>query len=261
MKAKVSQRLKFFTFDKKVKQKEESKKESELKSFTKTLAAAIIFAAIVRSFLYEPFHIPSSSMKPTLLIGDYIFVSKYSYGYSKYSFPFSLNLFEGRIFEDSPQRGDAVVFRLPTNPSINYIKRVIGLPKDRIQMRDGQLYINDKAIEKAYIDEFIDQNQTAIPRFKELLPNAKEVMVLDQYSNSPQDNTGIYYVPEGHYFMMGDNRDNSQDSRYLTQVGFVPKENLIGKANIIFFSANDSIWKFWKWHKSIRFSRIFQNID
>ena len=236
-------------------------KEEGFTSFIKTLMAAIVAAAIVRSVLFEPFHIPSSSMKPGLLIGDYIFVSKYSYGYSKYSFPLSLNLFSGRIFKETPKRGDVAVFRLPSDTSINYIKRVIGLPGDTIQVKSGQLYINQQPIEKIYQGEFVDNNQTIIAKFKEILSTEKEVMVLDQYENSPQDNTGIYNVPEGHYFMMGDNRDNSQDSRFLTQVGFVPEENFIGKAGIIFFSVNDNIWKFWKWPSSIRFKRIFHKIN
>jgi len=235
-------------------------KEESLKSFFKTLLAAVICAAIVRSFFYEPFHIPSSSMKPGLLVGDYIFVSKFSYGYSKYSFPFALNLFSGRIWHTTPKRGDVAVFRLPSDPSVNYIKRIVALPGDTVQVKAGQLYINQKPIPKIYIDDFIDDNQTTIAIFKETLPFGKEIMVLDQYPNTPQDNTGIYNVPQEHYFVMGDNRDNSQDSRFSNQVGFIPKENLVGKAGIIFFSVNDKVWKFWKWHNSIRLDRFFKEI-
>jgi signal peptidase I len=230
-------------------------------SFTKTLIAAIICAGIVRSFFYEPFHIPSSSMKPSLLIGDYIFVSKFSYGYSKYSFPLSLNLFSGRIAPKDPKRGDVIVFRLPSDPNINYVKRLIGLPGDTIQMIDGQVYINQKPLPKEYLGNFIDENGLKIKKFTETLPEGNAIITLDQSLNTPQDNTGTYTVPKGHYFMMGDNRDNSQDSRFLSGVGYIPKENLIGKAQIIFFSSNQPFWKFWTWHKSIRWHRFFKKID
>lgn len=239
------------------------KKESDQESwgsFVKTLIAAIICAGIVRSFFYEPFHIPSSSMKPNLLIGDYIFVSKFSYGYSKYSFPFSPNLFAGRIWKKAPQRGDVVVFRLPSDTSINYVKRLIGLPGDQIQMVNGQVFINQKPIPKEYLDDFLDSDNVKIPRFTETLPEGKTIEVLDQSPDMPQDNTGTYIVPEGHYFMMGDNRDNSQDSRFLTHVGYVPEENLIGKAQAIFFSSSEPFWEFWQWHNSIRWHRIFKTV-
>jgi signal peptidase I len=229
-------------------------------SFVNTLVVAVLCAAIVRSFFYEPFHIPSSSMKSNLLIGDYIFVSKFSYGYSKYSFPFSPNLFDGRVFANKPQRGDVVVFRLPSNPSINYIKRLIGLPGDRIQVTGGQLFINEVAVDKEYLDDFVDEDDSKIKRFVETLPEGKKITILDQ-NDSPQDNTGIYVVPEGHYFMMGDNRDNSQDSRFLSSVGYVPEENLVGRATIIFFSDESPFWQFWTWHKTIRWERIFRSID
>ncbi len=240
-------------------------KTPEAKSgFVKTLVTALICAGIVRSLLFEPFHIPSSSMKPGLLIGDYIFVSKFSYGYSRYSFPFGINFFSGRIFDTQPQRGDVVVFRLPSDPRINYVKRLIGMPGDKIQMRDGVLYINElevKKINDGTFDNAASQNEgKAIERFFETLPEGKIVETLDENPNAPQDNTGIYEVPAGHYFMMGDNRDNSQDSRFLTQVGYVPAENLVGKALIIFFSAEDSVWKFWEWDHSIRMKRIFKRI-
>lgn len=240
----------------------EVKKES---GFIKTLITALICAGIVRSFFFEPFHIPSSSMKPGLLIGDYIFVSKFSYGYSRYSFPLGLNFFSGRIFTSQPQRGDVVVFRLPTNPSINYVKRLIGLPGDKIQMRDGVLYINElevKKINEGTFDNSNAQNESQeIERFFETLPEGRIIETLDENPQAPQDNTEIYEVPEGHYFMMGDNRDNSQDSRFLSQVGYVPEENLVGKALIIFFSAEKSVWQFWNWNNSIRLGRIFKKIQ
>lgn len=241
--------------EKKIEKKPESKFE-----FVKTLAAAILCAAIVRSFFFEPFHIPSSSMKPGLLIGDYIFVSKYSYGYSRYSFPFGFDIFSGRIFSDTPKRGDVIVFRLPSDPSINYVKRLVGFPGDKIQMRDGVLYINDQEVKKLRSGTFVDDGREIV-QFTEKLPEGKDIETLDQIAGTPQDDTGIYEVPENHYFMMGDNRDNSQDSRFLSDVGYVPMENLVGKARIIFFSTDKEIWKFWQWHKSVRFSRIFKKID
>jgi signal peptidase I len=231
--------------------------------FFKTLVIALLCAGFVRSFFFEPFHIPSGSMKPNLLIGDYIFVAKYSYGYSRYSFPFGLDLFEGRFWQkNEPKRGDVVVFRLPSNPKINYIKRLIGLPGDRIQMIDGTLYINEQKVEKEYEGIFTEEDSSVgipIRKFVETLPNDKKVTVLDQ-SKTAQDTTGIYEVPQGHYFMMGDNRDNSQDSRYLDFVGYVPEENLVGRASIIFFSASKPIWQIWNWPHSIRFERLINSI-
>jgi signal peptidase I len=249
--------LKFFKVAKKI-AKPEPQPET-WGGFIKTLFIAIVCAAIVRSFFFEPFHIPSSSMKSNLLIGDYIFVSKFSYGYSKYSFPFAPNLFEGRIFSTTPKRGDVVVFRLPSDPSINYIKRLIGFPGDKIQVTDGQLFINEKLVAKEYLDDFTDEGNVKIKRFVETLPEGKRITILDQ-SDTAQDNTGVYVVPEGNYFMMGDNRDNSQDSRFLSAVGYVPEENLIGKANVIFFSDEQPFWQFWNWHKTVRWNRIFKAI-
>lgn len=249
------------TKSKKIPPIKQDQNDGGLFSFVKTMLAAVICAAIVRSFFFEPFHIPSSSMKPGLLIGDYIFVSKYSYGYSKYSFPFSLPLFNGRILQtEQPKRGDVIVFRLPSNPSINYIKRLIGFPGDRIQVTDGILYVNQEAVSKEPDGVFNDQGSN-IAQFQETLPEGKKFVVLDQFHNTPQDNTGVYVVPEGYYFMMGDNRDNSQDSRFLDTVGYIPQENLVGKARIIFFSSSQPFWQFWHWFDSIRFSRIFKRIS
>jgi signal peptidase I len=233
--------------------------EGGMKNFIKTLIYAAVFAGVIRSFFFEPFHIPSSSMKPGLLIGDYIFVSKYSYGYSRFSFPFSLNLFSGRIAEKQPKRGDVAVFRLPSDTSVNYIKRIIGLPGDKIKVVSGQVFINDKAVPKVAAGSFSEEGEE-IAEFKETLPDGREIKVLDQYPNTPQDDTGVYSVPAGHYFMMGDNRDNSQDSRFQEQVGYIPKENLIGKAGIIFLSVERPVWQFWHWHNSIRFNRFFKKI-
>jgi signal peptidase I len=241
----------------------EKKPETPM-SFAKTLIIALLCAGFVRSLFFEPFHIPSSSMKPGLLIGDYIFVAKYSYGYSRYSFPFGIDFFDGRIWKSAPKRGDVAVFRLPSEPSINYVKRLIGLPGDHIQMRDGVLYINDEEVKKSadgIFTEFDENGKIEIKKFLETLPEGKIVTTIDQNSNAPQDNTGIYEVPEGFYFMMGDNRDNSQDSRFLTQVGYVPEENLVGRATLIFFSNTKPTWQFWNWPSSIRFNRIMQKVN
>lgn len=241
-----------------------NKDESQNASgFFKTLILAIFLAGIIRSFLFEPFHIPSGSMKPTLLIGEYVFVKKYAYGYSHFSFPFSINFFSGRIFAKTPKRGDIAVFRYPLDPKINYIKRIIGLPDDKIQMRNGTLYINDQIVKKEVVGEFKDVINSQIittELYLETFPDGKKIHTLD-LQFSAQDNTGIYYVPQGHYFVMGDNRDNSQDSRFLDQLGFVPDENLIGQASLIFFSISEPFWKFWLWPNSIRFQRIFTNIS
>lgn len=229
-----------------------------------TLIIALLCAGLVRSFLFEPFHIPSGSMKPGLLVGDYLFVEKYAYGYSRYSFPLGINFFSGRIFNKTPKRGDVVVFRLPSHPSINYIKRLIGLPGDQIQMRGGVLYINDQEVKKVFDGFFVDFDEATnieINKFLETLPEGKVVQTLDQRKDAASDDTGIYEVPEGHYFMMGDNRDNSQDSRFLEHVGYVPEENLVGHAAIIFFSSSKPTWQFWHWPTSIRFNRILKKIN
>jgi signal peptidase I len=221
----------------------------------KTLAIAIVLAVLFRSFVYEPFHIPSGSMKSNLLIGDYLFVSKFSYGYSRYSFPFGLLPFKGRMFATPPQRGDVVVFRPPGAPGTDYIKRLIGLPGDHIQMKDSVLYINDQAVPKEYVDDWTDADKnpsSVLKRFKETLPEGKSYLMLNEAIQSSVENTEVYVVPEGHYFMMGDNRDNSRDSRYASPVGFVPEENLIGRADLILFSWNGLL--------SLRTDRFFLKI-
>lgn len=238
-------------------------KQDEEYGWFKTFAIAIVCAVIFRSFFYEPFYIPSSSMKPNLLIGDYVFVSKYSYGYSRYSFPFGLNIFSGRVLSSEPKRGDVVVFRLPSNPKINYIKRIVGLPGDTIQMEDGVLYVNDQR--KAKIDDgkFFDRENgrdLTISRYIEKITDQKDIKILDQYQHIEPDNTGIYRVPKGHYFVMGDNRDNSRDSRFLNEVGYIPAQNLVGRAEVIFFSNQSPNWQFWNWPTSIRFNRVFSKI-
>ncbi|MFA5955906.1 signal peptidase I [Hyphomicrobium sp.] len=227
---------------------------------------ALAIAMFVRVFFYQPFNIPSGSMKETLLIGDYLFVSKLSYGYSRFSFPFSPDLFSGRIWGAPPKRGDVAVFKLPRDNSTDYIKRVMGLPGDEIQMKDGQVFINGVGVPKVPAGEFTtweEGHERTIPVFEETLPNGVKYKVLDSDPNGPYDNTGVYKVPPDHYFMMGDNRDNSTDSRVRSAVGFVPYENFIGRAEIIFFSAKvdgpDAMhwWAPWTWPFDIRWTRFF----
>jgi len=242
-------------------------REGGLSETIRVVIHALILAMVVRVFLYQPFNIPSGSMIPTLLVGDYLFVSKFSYGYSKYSLPFSPNLFSGRIFGSEPRRGDVAVFKLPKDNTTDYIKRVIGLPGDKIQMIDGVLQINGSAIPKKRIEDFIAEdsfgNARRVVSYQETLPNGVQYEVLDLVPRGSSDNTGIYKVPEGHYFMMGDNRDNSTDSRVSSAVGYVPIENFIGRAEIIFFSSGGDarFWEFWKWFGSVRLKRFFQLVD
>ncbi|GHM58101.1 MAG: signal peptidase I [Candidatus Mesenet longicola] len=199
----------------------------------------VLVAVLFRSLLFEPFHIPSGSMKSTLLVGDYIFVNKYAYGYSRYSFPFAPKIFKGRIFYHRPRAGDVVVFRPVGKEGINYIKRIIGLPGDKVQLIDGDLYINDKKMKYEKITDFVDidrnDNKAVVPRYEETIYNGRkyEILKLDGHFNDNTNNTQMYTVPQDHFFVLGDNRDNSQDSRYI---GFVPMENLVGRAEIVALS-------------------------
>ena len=223
---------------------------------------ALLIALVIRTFLFQPFNIPSGSMIPTLLVGDYLFVSKYSYGYTHYSLPFSPPLFPGRVLSGQVGRGDVVVFRLPKDDSIDYIKRVVGLPGDRIQVVDGVLNINGAPVKRERVDDYVTDDDGVVQRvkqYRETLPNGITYTTLDLTDNGFYDNTPVYTVPVGDYFMMGDNRDNSTDSRVLSQVGYVPYENIIGKAQIIFFSIGDGepAGHIWSWPWSVRWSRLF----
>jgi signal peptidase I len=258
----------------------EGKKPDEgLWETAKVIVQALAIAFFVRTFFFQPFNIPSSSMYPTLKVGDYLFVSKLSYGYGKYSFNFNLGWrdsnwinccsfvdFSGRkILADVPERGDVAVFKLPKDTNIDYIKRVIGLPGDRIQMKNGVLFINDVEVKKERIEDYVDPTmeageqfaQSMVPQFRETLPNGVQYNVLDFTDTGFPDNTDVFVVPDGNYFMMGDNRDNSSDSRL--SVGYVPLENFVGRADMLFFSISGdaTIKRVWEWPFKIRWSRFF----
>jgi signal peptidase I len=216
---------------------------------TSLLVIAVILLSLIfspplfRTFLFQPFNIPARSMMPTLLVGDYFFVSKYAYGYTHYSLPFSPPLFSGRIFGSAPLRGDVVVFRLPKDDNVDYIKRVVGLPGDRIQMKRGLLYINDTPVMRERLTDYTGEGDSCgtdadagIKRWRETLPNGVNYETLDCVDNGLYDNTNVYTVPPGHFFMMGDNRDNSTDSRVISAVGYIPLENIVGRAGLIFYS-------------------------
>ncbi|MCQ0989027.1 signal peptidase I [Jiella marina] len=223
----------------------------------KVIIQALLLALVIRTFLFQPFSIPSGSMMPTLLVGDYLFVSKWSYGFSKYSFPLSPDLFDGRILASDPERGDVVVFRKPNEEDTDYIKRLIGLPGDHIRVTNGILSINGENVEREPAGEFVADDGTLVQQYRETLPNGISYTTLDLSPNSAGDNTREFVVPDGHYFMMGDNRDNSLDSRF--DVGYVPFENFVGKARVIFFSIKDDVspLELWNWPTDLRPSRIF----
>ena len=233
---------------------------------SKTLFYALVIALIIRSFLFQPFYIPSSSMEPNLLIGDRLFVSKFSYGYSRHSLPFSPKIFNKRIFEDKPEVGDVIVFKTPADNRTDYIKRLIGLPGDVIQFVDEDLYLNGLKIKKEKIENLININcgneiLNAV-FFKETLPNGKNYITVYR-NDGTMVNSDKFIVPENHYFFMGDNRDCSKDSRFLSSVGYVNFNNLVGKAQLIFFSSDKnkgSFFKFWKWNQSLRIERFFKKI-
>jgi signal peptidase I len=233
----------------------------------KTIVYAGLIAVGIRTVAFEPFNIPSGSMIPTLLVGDYLFVSKYSYGYSRYSMPFSPNLFSGRIFGRLPERGDVVVFKFPRDNSTDYIKRIIGLPGDRIQVRGGELYINGTLAPRRLVGDYVaeDQIRMVVREYIETLPNGRQHPILKETDSGYMNNTPEFRVPEGHVFAMGDNRDNSSDSRVMdgNGVGFVPVQNLVGRAEFIFFSvdARAPWWEVWEWPFEIRWSRLLHGIS
>jgi signal peptidase I len=236
---------------------------SETGEIFKTIVFALLIAMVLRIFLFQPFTIPSASMEPNLYEGDYIVVSKWSYGFSKHSIPFSPPLFDGRIMGSAPKRGDIVVFKLPRNNKTDFIKRVIGLPGDRIQMIANKLYINDKPVQDVVVTRTEIEDifgPRPVTEVRETLPEGKSFMTQDFGPGNDLDDTPVYEVPAGHYFMMGDNRDNSIDSRVeqSSGVGMVPAENLVGKAQIILFSwkPGSSLWNPVSWF-NVRLDRFF----
>jgi signal peptidase I len=231
----------------------------------KTIVYAALIAIGIRTVAFEPFNIPSGSMIPTLLVGDYLFVSKYAYGYSRHSLPFSPNLFSGRIWGAMPARGDVAVFKLPRDTSQDYIKRIVGLPGDRIQVIRGVLHVNGEAVRREPLGPFVaegDGPRITVQQFRETLPGGRAHRIVEQADDAPLDNTPEFTVPSGHVFVMGDNRDNSLDSRAMGVVGFVPLENLLGRAEIIFFSVDETAvwWQPWTWPFAIRWNRLLMGV-
>ena len=245
--------------------------KEEISEFAKTAIIAVLLAMIIRTFLFEPFNIPSGSMLPTLLVGDYLYVSKPAYGYSRHSFPFGLAAFDGRMMEEAPERGDVVVFKLPTNTSIDYIKRIVAMPGETVQVQNGRLYIDGALVPRepvGLVDDIADEAGVPfsfggrLTEYIETLPGGATHRIYEESDRGPLDNTPVYTVPDNHYFVMGDNRDNSQDSRVQNLVGFVPFVNLVGRAERLFFSINDSaVWyNPLSWFGAVRYPRLFDPI-
>jgi signal peptidase I len=258
---------------------EKKANEGGLWETVKVIVQALLIALVIRTLLFQPFNIPSGSLIPTLLIGDYLFVSKYSYGYSHFSLPSFVDwvpgMMPGRIFASQPKRGDIIVFKLPSDGETDYIKRLIGLPGDKIQMIHGRLYINGTIVEREplppYPDTGFDGRPKDVPHYEETLPGGVKHEIIERDNDEGElDNTDVYLVPPDHYFMMGDNRDNSTDSRVLPGpasahgggVGFVPFENLVGRAEVIFFSVEggEPAWQVWRWPWIVRWHRLFQPV-
>ncbi len=237
------------------------KKAESLNETFKTIVYAVLIALVIRTFTWQPYNIPSGSMIPTLLVGDYLFASKFAYGFSEFSFPIDFPIFNGRFMGHMPTRGDVVIFKLPADNSTDYIKRIVGLPGDKIQVTHGQLYINDKAVPRTQMADYTDETGVH-RRFMETLPNGVKHEILQDGDDGQLDNTQVYNVPYNHFFCMGDNRTNSLDSRVLDDVGYVPYINLEAKAGLMFFSLDDSahFWEFWKWPHALRTSRLFQSV-
>ncbi|MBV8687272.1 MAG: signal peptidase I [Alphaproteobacteria bacterium] len=264
------------------KPRRQAKAKGGLAETTRFLLFLFVFTLFLRTFIIAPFMIPSGSMLPRLMIGDYLFVAKWPYGYSRYAMPFGLGRFEGRYLAGEPERGDIVVFRYPGKDE-DWVKRLIGLPGDKVQMRAGQLFLNGRPVTRVRIADFRmprsanspcryvgnyrpapatdgDGDFCPYPRFRETLPNGRSYDVLDQI-HGIADDTPVYTVPAGHYFMMGDNRDDSADSRFTLAdqgVGFLPRDNLIGRPVVTFFSTDGSAeWlKPWTWFSAMRWERI-----
>ncbi len=233
----------------------------------KTIIYALLIALVLRTVLVQPFHIPSSSMRPTLVEGDYIFVAKWSYGYSRHSIQFSPNLFQGRVLAQPPRRGDIIVFKPPGDPSKDYIKRLIALPGDRVQMRDGALFLNGQAVARTRLSDDLATTPYGdvikVARWQETLDSGASYVTYDTIPDGEGDNTPEITVPDGHYFLMGDNRDNSRDSRFNDIVGLVPFDNLVGQAEVILFSNDDSLtwWNPLSWVLSLRADRFFKGLN
>ena len=233
----------------------------------KTIVYAGMIALCIRTLAFEPFNIPSGSMIPTLLVGDFLFVSKYSYGYSRFSLPFTPNLFSGRILGRLPERGDVAVFKLPRDNSTDYIKRIVALPGDRIQMKSGNLFINGTLVPRRVVGEYIAEDQgssTVATEYTETLPNGRKHEILKMFEEGGLNTTPEFKIPADHVFAMGDNRDNSSDSRAPDGgVGFIPIENLVGRAEFIWFSidAHAPWWQVWEWPLEVRWSRLLRGIS
>ena len=250
--------------------KARKKEEGGIFETIKVVIQALLIALVVRTLLFQSVNIPSGSLIPTLLIGDYLFISKYTYGYSKHSLPFSPDILSGRILGSAPKRGDVAVFKLPRDGATDYIKRVIGLPGDKIQMIRGRLYINGVIVPREETTKIRTTDmfgrETEVPTYIETLPGGVQHAIIDiQGDNGQPDNTDVYDVPADKYFMMGDNRDNSTDSRVPPEqqgVGFVPFENFVGRAEMVYFSIPEgqAAWEVWKWPTTVRWSRLFQPV-